>query len=129
MKTLDERIKEMRGKLGPDWRSPLEIVRITQAAAIAVFGIGKESFFSGERTRDVTFARMASMAICREQTKLSLKQIAKAHGVEDHSCVLYARKKVRTKKQGFIEGYTAIKKLIYETTADLPTPQPVSRER
>lgn len=48
---------------------------------------------SGERTREVSWARMAGMCACRRYTKCSLPQIARAWQLADHTSVMYAARK------------------------------------
>lgn len=112
VKTLDQKIKLMRARLGVNWMPRLDLVETIQAAAIAVFGISKEQMFSGGKTQDVAYARMASMAICREKTHLSRLTIARLHGRTDHSTVSYAERSLKNGKEHLIAAAAEIRRLI-----------------
>lgn len=117
--TLDQKIEAMRTKVKTQWRPRYDLCESIQAAAIAVFGVEKESFFNGERTREVASARMASMALCRELTELSLQEIGMLHGGMDHTSVSYAVRKFGPNprdgyepKKDLILGFQEIRQLI-----------------
>jgi chromosomal replication initiation ATPase DnaA len=128
MKTLDEKIAEMRSKVKSEWRTRYELVETIQAAAIAVFAVEKESFFNGERTRSVAYSRMASMAVCREKTKLPLAIIATLHGGMDHGAVIYAVRKVKIgAKEDLDNGVKEILRIVGPECAPTTDPAPKSR--
>jgi chromosomal replication initiation ATPase DnaA len=112
MKTLDQKIDEMRAKVGRTCGPKSEIVEDIQAAAIAVFGVDKEDFFNGCRARSVTYARMASMALCRARTGLSLNIIGMMHGGLDHACVHHAVKQSKEGKIWLTDGIKEVERLL-----------------
>lgn len=112
MSTLDEKIQSMRAKVSPNWRPAAELIETIQAASIVVFGVDKERFFNGDKSRSVAQARMASMAISRQRTKLPLREIANLHGRQDHATVMNAKQMVERGKYDLTAGVAEILKLI-----------------
>lgn len=114
--TLDQQIESMRAKMQKHWRPKSKVVEKIQAAAIAVFDVEAESFFNGERTRPVSYARMASMIVSRQKTGLPTTLIAKLHGGLDHAMVSYAEGKFKRGefKHDFDEAVNEIRRLADE---------------
>jgi hypothetical protein len=67
---------------------PSEITNI-QNAVIDAFGIGNEEFYGRNRTEKVANARIASLALCRAYTQLTVEEIADAHN-RHHRVVCHA---------------------------------------
>jgi chromosomal replication initiation ATPase DnaA len=71
---------------------PIEIpstLKAIQEAVMAYFGVQPTEFFSNSKANRVALPRIASMALCRELTNHSLKEIGRVHG-KDHGTVLHA---------------------------------------
>jgi hypothetical protein len=68
--------------------APTEVTDI-QNAVIDAFGIGNEEFYGRNRTGKVANARIASMALCRAYTQLTVEEIADAHN-RHHRVVCHA---------------------------------------
>jgi hypothetical protein len=67
---------------------PEEVVNI-QSALIEAFGISSDDFHGRCRTEHVANARIASMALCRAYTTLTVEEIAEAHN-RHHRVVCHA---------------------------------------
>lgn len=71
---------------------PIQIpstLKVIQEAVMASFGIQPHEFFSNSKANRVALPRIASMALSRNLTDHSLKEIGLAHG-KDHGTVLHA---------------------------------------
>lgn len=88
--TIDQKIEAARERVKKRGASRISVVETIQACAIAAFGVERESFFNGERTRRVADARMTSMSLCRKQTSLTLEEIGMLHGGLNHASVCHA---------------------------------------
>ncbi|MCK8826836.1 chromosomal replication initiator protein DnaA [Natroniella acetigena] len=79
-------------------RKPKEITtNLIKKVVAQHYGIGIEDMKSKKRTRAIAFPRQIAMYISRKLTDLSLPQIGNRFGGRDHSTVLHAYNKIKTK--------------------------------
>ncbi|WP_408955300.1 chromosomal replication initiator protein DnaA [Natroniella sp. ANB-PHB2] len=82
------------------------------------YGIRIEDMKSKKRTRAIAFPRQIAMYISRRLTELSLPQIGNRFGGRDHSTVLHAYNKIKTK----IEEEPNFESTINKLTNQIKTP-------
>ena len=109
MKTIEEKIEEMRARLIElgECHSERGDIQEVQAAACAAFGMKFDELVCESRTQRSVSARWASYKVCREYLKATLDEIGKAHK-KDHGTVLHGLQKFDKRFQGdsdFRKGY------------------------
>ncbi len=94
----------------PSDRPPVTIENILRLVTNH-FGVRVSDLQSRKRTRSVVLPRQVCMHLARALTPLSLEEIGGYFGGRDHSTVIYADEKIRSKVQGDATFGHMIKKL------------------
>ena len=84
---------------------------LVMSVAADYFDITVQELTSANRARPLVNARQVAMYLCRELTDLSLPKIGERFGDRDHSTVIHATKKVRSRMKEHTTSYEQVQEL------------------
>lgn len=109
--TLSIASNVIQDMVGTQREAPMSISHIKRKVC-DYFNITEEELCSKVRTKEVAFARQIAMYLTRELTNISLPKIGEAFGKRDHSTVMHACDRIRTRMISDPETHNIIKILM-----------------